>query len=49
MNIEEPIELIQINRKTYERILNHSRCYCEDFYSFDEIIVRLLDFYEESD
>lgn len=50
MNIEkEPIELIQIKRKTYDRIKDHSRIYSKDFDSFDEIIVRLLNFYEGFD
>jgi hypothetical protein len=49
MYIEEQFKIIQIKQETWKRLANHSKYYCKDVISYDDIIVRLLNFYEEFD
>lgn len=45
----ESFKQIMIKQEIYRRLINHSRYYCkEDMNSFDDIIVKLLNFYEEN-
>jgi hypothetical protein len=40
---------MQIKQSTFERLKNHSKYFCKDVTSYDDIIKRLLNFYEEFD
>jgi hypothetical protein len=45
---EERLKIMQIKQSTYERLRNHSIYYCDNLaYTYDDIITKLLDFYEE--
>lgn len=49
---QKPIKLIQLNVKTFERLKEHGRYYNHDeegnVSSVDELITRLINFYEEN-
>jgi len=47
--IEKQVKIMQIKQETWERLRNHSMYYCgeNNTNSYDEIIIKLLDFYEE--
>ena len=49
IKIERPMKIMQIRQSTYERLRNHSIYYHENSAnSYDDMIVKLLDFYEKN-
>ena len=48
VSTEKEVKIMQIRQETWERLRNHSIYYCENLAnSYDDIIIKLLDFYEE--